>query len=349
MKGHLKYNMTVGETQKNTRLITLIVLMLLLVTSFAVCLGIGRVRVPVIQVVRILLSNFFTLKQTWTDSMYSVVMVIRLPRLVANIIVGSALALSGATYQGLFKNPLVSPDLLGVSNGAGVGASMAILLGMSGLGIQISAFLCSFLAVGLTVWIASRFVSRDNLVLVLSGIIVSGFMSSLLSFFRYSADPNSSLPRIVFWLMGSMAPIRFNDIAIVIIPIAVCSTILIGVSWKINVISLGADEAQTLGVDIRKFRGICIICSTIITSSVVSISGTIGWFGLVIPHIGRLLVGSVHEYLLPVSMVAGGVFMIILDTTARTITAGELPISVMTGLIGAPVFAYILLRRKNNF
>ena len=281
--------------------------------------------------------------------MYTVVMIVRLPRLAANVLVGAALALSGATYQGMFKNPLVSPDLLGVSNGAGVGAAVAIILGMSAAGIQISAFACSFLAVGLTVGIASRFTSRDNLVLVLSGIIVSGFMSSLLSFFRYSADPNTSLPRIIFWLMGSMAPIRFNDIAYVVIPIAVCTVILIGVSWKINVMSLGADEAQTLGVDIRKLRGICILCSTILTSSVVSISGTIGWFGLVIPHIGRLLVGSAHEYLLPVSLVTGGIFMIILDTAARTITAGELPISIMTGLIGAPVFAYILLRRQNNF
>lgn len=331
------------------RTAALVFLILLMAASFVVCLGVGRVSIPVSEIVRILCSHFWDLEQTWTASMYTVVVNVRLPRLLANVLIGGALALSGVTYQGMFKNPLVSPDLLGVSSGAGVGAAGAILLGFGGLYIQLIAFATSMVAVGITILIASRFKSKDNLVLVLSGIIVSGFMSSLLSFFRYIADPNTSLPQIVYWLMGSMASVGYDDLKTVVLPMLLCGVALIGLSWKINILSLGGEEAQTLGVNVRKFWGICIVCSTILTACAVSISGTIGWFGLVVPHVGRLLVGSVHEYLLPTSLVLGAIFMIVLDTFARSITGGELPISIMTGLIGAPVFTCILLRQRENF
>ncbi len=318
----------------------------------AICFG--RHSVPIGQTLRLLANQVSTgllrrpLEKTWTDAMKSMVISVRLPRVIAAAAIGAALSVSGATYQGIFKNPLVSPDLLGVSAGATVGASAAILLGLSSSLIQICALAGGICAVLITVSIPRLFSNNSSTMLVLAGIVVSGFMSALQGLAKYVADPESQLASIVFWTMGSLASVMMKNVLPVLPAIVIALGVILGIRWRVNLLSLGTAEAQSLGVNIALVRGVAVLCSTILTACSVCISGTIGWVGLVIPHFSRLLIGEDNRYMIPAAMLLGAVFMIVVDTAARTLTSGEIPLSIITGLLGTPIFILLLKRQKSR-
>ena len=325
-----------------------VALFVVLVILFVACLCVGKYSLTPGECLHILTGKIFNAEPTWDGMDEKMLMGVRLPRALSTVIVGAALALSGAVYQGIFKNPLVSPDFLGVSSGACVGAAVAILLSMTGAFVQIFAFIGGIIAVLITVMIPKAMRSNSNIMLVLAGIIVSGAMSSVLGFIKYIADPQTELAAITYWQLGSFAYVDMDALA-GILPLTIIATIvLIAMSWWINVLSLGEQEARSLGADVNLMRGVCIVCSTILTAGAVCISGTIGWIGLVIPHFGRMIAGADNRVLLPATCFIGGIFMLLVDTVTRIIGPAEMPISILTGIIGAPFYAWLLYRQRMN-
>jgi iron complex transport system permease protein len=280
--------------------------------------------------------------------MENVILKIRLPRLLGAVIVGGALSLSGAAYQSVFKNPLVSPDLLGVSSGACVGASFAILMHLGSTGIQLSALVMGLASVAVTTSIPKFFRNNSSPVLVLSGVIVSGFMTSIQGLEKYMADPLDELPSIVYWTMGSLGSVRMRDIRVIGPAILLAMAVLVSIRWRINLISLGDSEATSLGVNVKKMRGVVVFCATLLTAGAVCMSGTIGWIGLVIPHLGRILAGHDNKRLIPVSILLGASFTILVDTCARTLTGSEIPLSILTGVIGTPLFIWLIFAQRTK-
>ena len=319
-----------------------------LVLLIMICLCVGKYSISPIECIRILTGKLLHLSTDWDPMDEKLLIGVRLPRILATVIVGAALALSGAVYQGIFKNPLVSPDFLGVSAGACVGAAIGILLSMSAMFVQVFAFFGGLLAVALTLAIPGILRSTSNIMLVLAGIIVGGAMSSVLGFIKYIADPETQLAAITYWQLGSFAYVDDKAILSVLPLSLIAAIVLLAMAWWINILSLGEQEAQSLGANVNLMRGICIVCSTILTAGAVCISGTIGWVGLVIPHFGRMIIGSDNRSLLPASMLIGGIFMLIVDTITRMIGPAEMPVSILTGIIGAPFFAWLLYRQRRN-
>jgi len=329
-------NETIKVKQMESGKLTLIFtgLVILLVSA---CLG----RYPLS--VSDLLTYIFTGRSIDT-SLPTVLLNVRLPRIIGALIVGAVLSVAGTAYQGLFRNPMVSPDILGVSSGAGFGASLAITLSLSLIGIQLMAFAFSMLAVFLALFV-SKIISKNHdkiLMLVLSGMVTAAIFNALISLMKYIADSDSKLPDITFWLMGSLASITFDEIKVVLplVTIGIVPMLLLG--WKLNVLSFGDEEAKALGVNTGRLRLIIICCATLITASVVCIAGLIGWIGLIIPHFSRFLVGPNHKYLLPASCLSGSIFMLLVDDVARSATSLEIPLGILISLIGAPLFLVFL-------
>ncbi|MDD9302298.1 MAG: iron ABC transporter permease [Desulfobacter sp.] len=320
---------------------------LLLVTAIA-ALSFGRVDIPVTQVMKILFSSLIPMEPDWTQTAYSVVMDVRLPRVMAGILVGAALSVSGASFQGVFQNPLVSPHILGVAAGAGFGAALAILLFDSLILIHLISFLSGLLAVGLTYGLSRVYKMTPILMLVLSGIVVGSLFSAMTSFLKYIADPMNKMPAIVFWLLGSLNHVSVKDLTLTGPIFILCLFILISVRWRINLLAMGEEDAKSLGVNTERLKALIIVSATIATASAVCISGIIGWIGIMIPHIGRLLVGPDHKYLLPVSMVIGAAYLTTVDTIARTALVTEIPIGILTAIFGAPVFALLLRKTQEK-
>src|SRR6202041_100786 len=250
-----------------------------------------------------------------------IVLQIRLPRAILALFVGAGLAVSGAAYQGMFRNPLVSTDILGVTAASGFGAAVALLLSSNALGLQLTAF-----AFGL------------------AGVVVAAFFSALLSGAKYVADPESKLPAITYWLLGSLNAASIKGLAMALPPIILGSLGLLLVRWKLNVLAMGDEEARSLGVETERLKGIVIVCTALITAASVSVCGMVGWVGLVIPHVGRMLVGPDHRLLLPATLSIGASYLLFIDDIARTASAGEMPLGILTAIIGAPFFAYLLRR-----
>ncbi len=325
-------------------LVTGLVIVLILLVIFS--LTQGRYGITPLTVFKILLAQVIPLEPTWTETMETVVVDVRLPRIGAGLVVGMGLALSGATFQAMFKNPLVSPDLLGVSTGAALGAAAAILMHLPAFGVQVSALGGGLLAVFLTTSIPRAFRNSSNMMLVLAGIIVAGFLGSLLGILKYIADPETELATITFWQMGSLATVENRSLLMVLPAMLVAMVILYAIRWQINILSLGETEAKTLGMNVKHMRGLAILCSTILTACAVCISGSIGWVGLVIPHLGRMLAGPDNTRLTPVVILLGPIFMGFIDMLARSITTGEIPLSILTGLVGAPFFAWLLRKQR---
>ena len=325
--------------------LALFALLLLLVLA---CLCVGKYSISPGECIHILFGKLFGIEPAWDGMDEKLLMGVRLPRTMATVIVGAALALSGAVYQGIFRNPLVSPDFLGVSSGACVGAAIAILLALPAMSVQVCAFFGGILAVSLTVFIPRMLRTDSNIMLVLAGIIVSGAMTSVLGFIKYIADPQTQLAAITYWQLGSFAYVD-NKAVLSILPLSViAAAILTAMAWWINILSLGEQEARSLGANVTLLRGLCIVCSTVLTAGAVCVAGTIGWIGLVIPHFGRMIIGSDHRSLLPAACLIGGIFMLLVDTVTRIIGPAEMPVSILTGLIGAPVFAWLLYRQRTN-
>lgn len=322
----------------------------ILILFMLACLCIGKYSISPRNCLDMIASAVFGTGDNsgWTSMDWKILFNVRLPRVLASVVVGSALALSGSVYQSIFKNPLVSPDLLGVSSGACIGAAVAILLALPQVGIQVAAFAGGIIAVTLTVLIPRVLRSPSNLMLVLAGIIVGGAMSSILGFIKYVADPETQLAAITYWQLGSFSYVDMG-LLLSILPLTILAAVLLLLmSFWIGVLSLGEREAQTLGANVKVLRGTCIGCATILTASGVCISGTIGWVGLVIPHFSRMLVGTNTRKMLPASLLLGGGFMLLVDTVTRMIGPAEMPISILTGLVGAPFYAWLLYKQRNR-
>ena len=325
-----------------------ILLIIILATCIIIALCVGKYPTTPKECVEVLYCEIFGKVGSYTKMTRNVRIGLRIPRVVSSVLCGMMLAMSGVTYQGIFKNPLVSPDFLGVSSGACIGAAVAILLGFSGLVLSGFAFAGGILAVLLTVSIPAVMRSDSNIMLVLSGVIVGGAMSSILGFLKYVADPETELAAITYWTMGSFSYVTFDEIKSVILAMVVPAVILMAISWWIDILSMGESEAKTLGANIVVIRNVAIACATLMTAASVCISGTIGWIGLVIPHFARMIVGPNNTKLIPAAGLMGGIFLLIVDTVTRTISISEMPVSILTGLIGAPFYAILLYRQRKT-
>lgn len=279
---------------------------------------------------------------------HSIVVNLRLPRTILAALTGIALSLSGLLYQETFQNKLVSPDLLGVSSGAGVGAALAIIMGVSSWFISLFAFVTGVAAVFCTMMVGKIFKNKSSVVLVLAGIIVGGFMSAVLSFIKYLADAETTLASITFWLMGSFENATMTNVWILLPIVTVCSVVVFLFRWRINIVALGQEESQTRGIKYGVYRTIIIGIATLLTASSVAFSGTIGWIGLVVPHIMRLFVGRNTQKTIPLCIIFGACFMIVVDMLSRCFTTAEIPLSAVTGLFGTIIFVIVLLVRRRT-
>ena len=312
---------------------------------------IGRYGVPLGTVLRILgaklaqVVSFGALQMpmTWTAAEESVVLNIRLPRVLCAALVGAALSAAGAAYQGMFRNPMVSPDLLGASTGAGFGAALAILLSLGYFGVTITAFAFGMAAV-LLACLVSRF-SRlsSTLSMVLAGVMISSLFSSCTSFVKLIADTEQQLPAITYWLMGSLSSAKGRDVLFAAVPILIGLIPLLLLRWRINLLTISEAEARSLGINTRRLRTVVILCATLITSASVAVSGMIGWVGLVIPHFCRMLFGQDYRRIMPAAVLMGSTFLMIVDDIARIVSTSEIPLGILTSFVGAPVFIYLIL------
>lgn len=324
------------------------VVILLPIIAFVLSFPLGRYPIPISDLFSALAGRIFPFARGPEGVVNTVIFQVRLPRIVAAMLVGAALSIAGAAYQGMFKNPLVSPDILGASSGAGLGAALAIFFSLNVVGIQISAFAVSLLAV-LTVYFLSNKIKRDpTLALVLTGILAGTLCSSFTSLLKYLADPYDKLPAITFWLMGSLATVSPKNVLSSFIVMLVGGVPLYLLRWRLNVLSLGEEEGKTLGLETGRLRFAVIICSSLLTAAAVSISGLIGWVGLIVPHLARMLVGPNYKVLLPVTIAIGSVYMLLVDDLARCLTSAEIPLGILTSIIGAPFFFAILVRGKKG-
>ncbi|MGB4504160.1 MAG: iron ABC transporter permease [Syntrophaceticus sp.] len=322
-----------------------ILLIFLIIISFQL----GRYPIPAKEVLGIALSKIYPIEQFWMDRVEMVLINIRLPRIILACLVGCCLSAAGAAYQGVFQNPMAAPDILGASAGAAFGAALAILNYGSSFMITVSAFFFSLLTVTLVYLISKKVKGKSILGLILSGIIVSSLFSAATSFIKLVADPTDQLPAITYWLMGSLAGAKISDIKFAIIPMAIGLVPLFLLRWRLNVLTMGDDEARTMGVNANQIRFIVIICATLTTAASVSVSGMIGWVGLVIPHLARRLVGNNYNHLMPASILFGAIFLLLVDDVARNLLTTEIPLGILTAFIGAPFFIYLITREVDTF
>ena len=268
---------------------------------------------------------------------------IRLPRIAAAVLIGAALSAAGAAYQGMFRNPMVSPDILGASTAAGFGAALGILLGADYFGISLTAFVFGLGAV-LLAYLVSRFArGSETLSLILAGMVVSSLFSAGTSFVKLVADTQEQLPAITYWLMGSLAAVKQRDVLFLLAPFVLGLLPLLLLRWRVNLLTLGEDEAKSLGVNTTALRLVVIVCATLLTAASVAVCGMIGWVGLIVPHLCRMLFGSDYRRLLPASALFGAAFLLLVDDIARLATAGEIPIGILTAFVGAPMFLWLIL------
>ena len=304
----------------------------------------GRYPVSPPELMKIILSGIIDIPQSWPDAAENVIFQIRLPRVLAAAIIGAALSLAGVSYQGMFQNPMVSPDILGASSGAGFGAALAILLGAGYMGISVAAFLFGLAAVMLAYGISR--VSRINatLAMILAGMMIGSLFTSCTSFVKLVADTEQTLPAITYWLMGSLVSIKPQDVAFAIVPIIAGSVPLFLLKWRMNLLTVGEEEAQAMGINTRALRLVVIVCATLLTASSVAISGMIGWVGLVIPHFCRMIFGYDYRKIIPASALFGATFLMVVDNIARLATTAEIPLGILTSFVGAPIFVYLILK-----
>lgn len=331
------------ETGRDWKKLNYLVLPLAaMLLSFAL----GRYPVSPRQLAELVAARLFLVDAGPWDVLHTVVFKVRLPRILAAMLIGASLSASGACYQGLFRNPLASPALLGAAAGAGFGATLGICLSLRVVGIQALAFFISLGAVGLTCLLSGKIRHDRTLGLVLAGIMTGSLFTAATSFLKYVADPYDKLPTITFWLMGSLSSITMSDVGFVAVPVFLGLVPLFLIRWRLNVLSLGDEEATALGLNVMRYKLLVIVCATLVTAASVSVSGMIGWVGLVIPHLARVLVGPDYKDLYPASIVAGGVFLLLVDDLARILASVEIPLGVLTALIGVPFFLFLLLRER---
>jgi iron complex transport system permease protein len=331
------------------RRVAWLAMILVPLAALYVSLFVGRFTVPAADVARILASRLWPMTPDWPASVETIVLQIRLPRAILAMFVGAGLSVSGAAFQGMFRNPLVSPDILGVTAASGFGAALALLLSRGAFELELIAFLFGILGVGLTYLLARTYRNTPVLMLVLSGVIVAAFFSALLSGAKYLADPDSKLPVITYWLLGSLNGASMRSLSLALPPIVLGGAGLMLVRWRLNVLSMGDEEARSLGVRTDRLKGIIIVCTTLITAAAVSVCGIVGWVGLVIPHLARMWVGPDHRALLPAACSIGATYLLLIDDVARTASASEIPLGILTAIVGAPFFAYLLRKTRGGW
>lgn len=337
-----RYNL---EKRKNFRIT--VTLLIGLIVLAAASLLVGQYGVSPIETIKILMGSL-PVSDSQLHTVTSIVLNIRLPRTIAAILIGGALAIAGITYQCVFRNILVSQDVLGVSTGACTGAAIAIVMDLSSYYIQGFSFIMGLLTVG-TVFLLSNSIKADRtLSLILSGMLVSGLMSSVLGYIKYMADPQTHLQSIVFWTMGDLSSISLNQICQITLPMAVCILLIFMNRWKLNFFCYSDGEATNLGFDIRFYRVLFLAASTVLVSMAVSVAGSIGWIGLVIPQLVRTVVGADNTDTVGLSFIMGATFLLLMDVINRLVSTAELPISILTGLVGTPIFIICLLLKQRD-
>lgn len=330
---------------------------LVLVVVAVGSMAIGRYWVPPNEILRILAHRILELlplidegviRQTWTPQESTVVLDVRLPRVLLAFLVGGALSLAGACLQALFQNPLVSPDIVGVTAGASFGGVLVLVLGLSGGWMVGGAFGFGLMALAVVLLLGRLGTGAKTLMIVLGGIVVAAFFNALVSFMTYLADPYSDLPSIVHWLLGSLASAGYDKVLIALVPIGVGTLVVLGMRWRMNVLSLGDDDAAALGVNPHRARMILLGAVALMTAGTVAVAGAVGWVGLVVPHLARLWVGTDHRVLLPVSLLLGGTYLVVIDMLSRSLSSSEIPLGILTAMIGAPVFVVLLAQSKKK-
>ena len=320
-------------------------LALALLAAAAVSLCLGQYRVSCDDIAQFLGWKLFALpllSEERRQLLDNLLLDIRLPRICAAILIGASLSVSGASFQALFINPLVSPGLLGVLAGASFGAALALVVADSWLLVQLSTVLFGFLAVATAVGIARIYRTHSIIMLILGGIISGALFTSLLSIVKYCADPTNQLPAITYWLMGNLAAADGRTMAAISLPSLVAIVILVFHGGRLNVMSMGEEEARTLGIDIARVRFTVIFLATLISALTVVVGGMIGWVGLIIPHICRLLVGPDNRVLLPAAGLVGAIYLLAVDNVSRLLFTFEIPTGIITSLIGIPFFVLVL-------
>ena len=323
-----------------------ICMLLLPVMAALTCLCIGRMNLSVPEVIRTLLGAL--LRRETDGQSYSIIVNLRVPRILMAVIVGAGLTCAGATFQALFSNPLATPDILGVTSGTCVGAILAILMSRSVLETQFIALAFGLVSVWITLRLAGKKEGHSVVFLVLAGVIISSLFDAIGSLLKYTADPMNELPEITYWLLGSLTSASYKEILIGSPLILAGITIIYLLRFKLNILSLSEDEAKASGIDLKKTRLIFILAATMITASCVSMCGQVGWVGLLIPHCARMALGSNNRFVIPAGISLGASFMIVIDTLSRSISVIELPLSVLTAIIGAPVFISLLKKNRRN-
>lgn len=316
-----------------------------MIAAACIAVTIGQYGITLKEVAATLMPSLFPDVEV-SAVMNTVIWNIRIPRIILSLLAGAGLAVSGAAFQGLFANPLATPDTLGVATGASFGAVLGILFGFSSFGIQIMAMLMGIAAVVLAFSISRMKGFSSILMIVLAGMVISSLFSALVSLVKYMADPQDVLPSITYWLMGSFASTTKQTLFLGVPFILGGSLLIFLLRWKLNSMSLNEEEARALGVPVKKIRMLIILAAAMVTASVVSMCGQIGWVGLLIPHIAKMLFGNDNRSVIPASMIFGAVFMLVIDTVARTLTQSEIPVSILTAVVGAPFF--IILLRKTG-
>ena len=328
-----------------TPLAILLMILLPLVTAL-ICICLGRMNVPVGDVIAVFRDAL--MGNEGHAQNYSIVINLRLPRILMAIIVGVGLTCAGNTFQSLFSNPLATPDILGVTSGTCVGAILAIILSCGILETQLIALLFGLASVFFTLKISGKNENQSMVCLVLAGVIASSLFNAVGSLLKYTADPQDKLPEITYWLMGSFTSATYKKLLIGSPLILIGIVIIYLLRWRLNILSLSEDEAKASGINLKRTQMIFILASTVITASAVSMCGQVGWIGLLVPHCARMLVGSNNRYVIPISLSLGASFMILIDTLSRTISVIELPLSILTAIIGAPVFISLLNKNRSN-
>ena len=318
----------------------------LVVVATLASLMLGRFPITPAEAGGMLASQVVPIEPFRTSQQETLFFQVRLPRIVLALLVGCSLAAAGAAFQGTFQNPLVSPDILGASQGAAFGAAVAILLGLGAFGISAFAFAAAIVTVLLVLLVSSRAKGNHMMVVVLAGVMMSSLLQAAVSYTKLIADPTDQLAAITYWLMGSLTGAKPADLAMAAAPMAAGLLALFALRWRINILTMGDDEASTMGVNAQRVRIVVIFAATLVTAASVAVTGMIGWVGLVIPHFARMVIGCDYRKLLPASMLMGASFLLIVDDVARLATTSEIPIGILTAFVGAPFFLYLITRKK---
>jgi len=315
----------------------------ILVVGFLLAFTVGRYPIGLADLFNVIAAKLAGRASDVPASVENVIWQVRGPRVIAAALVGAALAVAGAAFQGLFRNPLVSPDILGASSGAALGAVLGIFFSLGVIAIQGLAFVGGLIAVAAVYLIGSAVRSRDPvLVLVLTGVVIGALLGAGIGLVKYLADPYNQLPAMTFWLLGSLAAVNVADLVPLLGPVTLGSLVLLVLRWRLNVMSLPDEEARALGVPTGLLRVAIVAAATLVTSASVATAGIIGWVGLVVPHIARSLVGPDFARLVPAAALIGGGFLLVIDTLARTVAAIEIPLGILTALVGTPFFIWLL-------